>query len=85
VHSFVKFPSTPHLAVLDGGAVRSDKVLSPGVLELFLTHEVTVEEKLYSANLGISFDSEGIIHAQNLSITHRIAKLAVAGKTTLSM
>jgi len=62
---FVKFPSTPHLAVLDGASVRNDKVLSLKERERFLAHKVSVEEKVDGANLGISFDSEGILWAQN--------------------
>lgn len=62
---FVKFPSTPHLAVLDGASVRNDKVLSLKEREHFLAHKVTVEEKIDGANLGISFDSQGILQAQN--------------------
>lgn len=63
--SFVKFPSTPHLAVLDGATVRVDKVLTPVERDRFLDHNVIVEEKIDGANLGISFDSTGTIRAQN--------------------
>lgn len=65
MHKFMKFPSTPYLAVLDGTSVRSDKVFSFSERERFLAHEVNIEEKIDGANLGISFDSEGILHAQN--------------------
>jgi hypothetical protein len=63
--SLVKFPSTPHLAVLGGASVREDKVMTPVQRDHFLAHEVIVEEKIDGANLGISFDSEGVIRLQN--------------------
>lgn len=63
--SFSKFPSTPHLTVLDGATVRDDKVLTPVERDRFLDHGVIVEEKIDGANLGISFDSTGEIQAQN--------------------
>jgi len=62
---FFKFPSTPHLATLAGIDVRGDKVLSESECELFLKHELVIEEKVDGANLGISFDSMGNIRAQN--------------------
>lgn len=62
---FFKYPSTPHLAVLGENDVRSDKVFSPAEREEFLRHEVIVEEKIDGANLGISFDSQGALRAQN--------------------
>lgn len=62
---FFKFPSTPHLATMPGVDIRADKVLTESERDEFLTHEVTVEEKVDGANLGISFDSEGNIYAQN--------------------
>jgi len=65
MQEFVKFPSTPHLAVLDGASVRNDKVLSLSERERFLAHNVTIEEKIDGANLGISFDGEGRLQAQN--------------------
>ena len=63
--SLAKFPSTPHLTVLDGATVRDDKVLTPVERDRFLDHNVIVEEKIDGANLGISFDSKGEIQAQN--------------------
>ena len=63
--SFAKFPSTPHLTVLDGATVRDDKVLTPMERDRFLSHDVIVEEKIDGANLGISFDNAGAILAQN--------------------
>ncbi|WP_319405273.1 RNA ligase family protein [uncultured Desulfosarcina sp.] len=62
---FFKFPSTPHLALLAGVEVRGDKVMSDAEKTRFLDHELVVEEKVDGANLGISFDSDGNIRAQN--------------------
>ncbi len=62
---FFKFPSTPHLATLAGIDIRADKVLSESERDEFLKHGLVVEEKVDGANLGISFDSEGNIRAQN--------------------
>jgi len=62
---FFKFPSTPHLALLGDVQVRDDKVLSELERTTFLQHKIVVEEKVDGANLGISFDSEGNIRAQN--------------------
>lgn len=62
---FVKFPSTPHLAILTGHSVRDDKVFSVEQRGEFLRHEIIVEEKVDGANLGISFDGKGICRCQN--------------------
>ncbi|MES9906449.1 MAG: RNA ligase family protein [Sedimenticola sp.] len=62
---FFKFPSTPHLTTLAGVDIRGDKVLSESERDEFLRHGLVVEEKVDGANLGISFDSEGNIRAQN--------------------
>jgi ATP-dependent RNA circularization protein (DNA/RNA ligase family) len=62
---FFKFPSTPHLATLAGVNIRGDKVLSESERDEFLQHNLVIEEKVDGANLGISFDSEGNIRAQN--------------------
>lgn len=62
---FFKFPSTPHLATLAGVDIRDDKVLSESERDDFLQNDLVVEEKVDGANLGISFDSEGNIRAQN--------------------
>ncbi len=62
---FFKFPSTPHLALLGDIDVRGDKVLMEAERNEFLLHELTIEEKVDGANLGISFDSSGNIRAQN--------------------
>ena len=63
--NFFKFPSTPHLALLGDIEVRGDKVMSESERNDFLRHEVVVEEKVDGANLGISFDTEGNVRAQN--------------------
>lgn len=63
--NFVKFPSTPHLVTLPGVEIRDDKVLTAQERREFLTRELTVEEKVDGANLGISFDSSGNLLAQN--------------------
>lgn len=63
--AFFKFPSTPHLATLPSVEVRDDKVFTTFEREEFLQHEITVEEKVDGANLGISFDGEGNIRVQN--------------------
>lgn len=62
---FFKFPSTPHLATMPGIDIRGDKVLSDLERDEFLRHYLVLEEKVDGANLGISFDSEGNIRAQN--------------------
>lgn len=62
---FFKFPSTPHLATLAGVDIRGDKVLSESECNEFLRHDLVIEEKVDGANLGISFDSDGNIQAQN--------------------
>lgn len=64
-NGFLKFPSTPHLALLNGVKVRDDKVMSKSERDDFLRHELVVEEKIDGANLGISFDPDGNIRAQN--------------------
>lgn len=62
---FFKFPSTPHLTTLGGVDIRGDKVMSKSEQDEFLRHELTVEEKVDGANLGISFDADGNIRVQN--------------------
>lgn len=62
---FFKFPSTPHLAIMPGVIIRGDKVLTESERDEFLRHELTVEEKVDGANLGLSFDANGNIRAQN--------------------
>jgi ATP-dependent RNA circularization protein (DNA/RNA ligase family) len=65
INDFFKFPSTPHLATLAGVDIRGDKVLSESERDEFLRYDLVVEEKVDGANLGISFDSEGNVRAQN--------------------
>jgi ATP-dependent RNA circularization protein (DNA/RNA ligase family) len=65
MEDFLKFPTTPHLALLGEVAVRGDKVMAPAEREKFLSNEVVVEEKVDGANLGLSFDVEGNLRAQN--------------------
>ena len=62
---FFKFPSTPHLALLGGVDVRGDKVMSEFERDAFLAHALVIEEKVDGANLGISFDADGNVRAQN--------------------
>ncbi len=62
---FIKFPSTPHLAVLGNTPVRDDKVLSVAEQNEFLERLIVVEEKIDGANLGVSFDEHGNIRLQN--------------------
>ena len=62
---FFKFPSTPHLAALGNNDVRDDKCFSDAERENFLSHKITIEEKIDGANLGISFDSNGDVFFQN--------------------
>lgn len=63
---FFRFPSTPHLTWLaDKGMPRDDKVLSPAEVDVLLSGDVVVEEKLDGANLGISLAPDGSLRAQN--------------------
>jgi ATP-dependent RNA circularization protein (DNA/RNA ligase family) len=62
---FFKFPSTPHIALLGDIDVRGDKVMSDLDRDKFLQHELVVEEKIDGANVGISFDADGNVCAQN--------------------
>ncbi|GAA5264601.1 hypothetical protein ACOSOMT5_P1026 [Acidiphilium sp. MT5] len=62
---FFRFPHTPHLAWLDTGKPRDDKVLAPTEANSLLAGEVIVEEKLDGANLGVSGDPSGQLRLQN--------------------
>ncbi len=64
-NDFHKFPKTPHLAILVDNIVRDDKVMSESEREMFLRHELVIEEKIDGANLGISFDQDVHIQCQN--------------------
>lgn len=61
---FFRFPRTPHLVWLAAGEARDDKVLSPAEAEAFLDGDVSVEEKVDGANVGLSLTDSGI-RAQN--------------------
>uniref|UniRef100_A0A7C4RT67 DNA ligase n=1 Tax=Desulfatirhabdium butyrativorans TaxID=340467 RepID=A0A7C4RT67_9BACT len=50
---------------MPGVEIRGDKVLTESERDEFLAHELIVEEKVDGANLGLSFDTEGNIRAQN--------------------
>lgn len=63
--SFYKFPSTPYLYSPANQKIREDKVLSEKEAEWFLSNRIVVEEKIDGANLGISFDSNGVLQLQN--------------------
>lgn len=62
---FFRFPHTPHIAWLAGGAPRDDKVLSLAEAAEVLAGEVVLEEKLDGANLGFSVSPDGTVRAQN--------------------
>jgi ATP-dependent RNA circularization protein (DNA/RNA ligase family) len=62
---FYKFPKTPILIAHKGQNFRDEKLMSEEEVYQFLRHEITVEEKIDGANLGISFDSNGMIQVQN--------------------
>jgi hypothetical protein len=64
-NDFLKFPSTPHIAVLDGVVIRGDKVFTETEREEFLEHKLIIEEKVDGANLGISFDTSGNLKVQD--------------------
>lgn len=62
---FFRFPHTPHVIWLGAESPREDKVLSLEENKELLSGSVSIEEKLDGANLGISFDANGEIQAQN--------------------
>lgn len=62
---FYKFPSTPYLIEPNNVPLRTDKIFSESERKYFLSHKLTIEEKIDGANLGISFDDEGNIKLQN--------------------
>lgn len=64
-NNFYKFPSTPYLIAPKHVPLRSDKVMNESERVSFLSHKLTVEEKIDGANLGISFDHQGNIKLQN--------------------
>lgn len=62
---FFRFPHIAYLAWLGAGAPRDDKVLSRAEIQALLADEVTVEEKLDGANVGLSLGPDGELRAQN--------------------
>lgn len=60
-----KFPRTPHLAWLGHAEPRGDKVLSPEERASFQSAEITVEEKVDGANIGLSLAPNGRVQLQN--------------------
>ena len=62
---FYKFPRTPILARHDHQFFNNEHILSASEAADFLKNEITIEEKIDGANLGISFDSDGTIRFQN--------------------
>ncbi|MBQ0930255.1 RNA ligase family protein [Ideonella alba] len=64
-HEFFRFPHTPHLAWLGAGEPRDDKVLSAQEAASLLEGEVTLEEKVDGANLGLSLGPDGALRMQN--------------------
>ena len=61
-----KFPKTSHLLWLSPQPARDDKVMSHAEAEAFLSSgEIVIEEKVDGANLGLSFDDDGRLRAQN--------------------
>ena len=64
-NGFLKFPRTPYLFPVEGMELRGDRVCADSEIRSFLTNEITVEEKLDGANVGISVTSDGVIRVQN--------------------
>lgn len=62
---FFKFPATLHLLSLGTQVARDDKLMSPDDVAHLLSSQITIEEKLDGANLGISIGSNGELCAQN--------------------
>ena len=65
VESFYRFPNTPYLIKPSAKTSRLDKILTEEEADLFFSRNVTVEEKIDGANLGISFQKDGEIRLQN--------------------
>lgn len=61
---FVRFPRTPHLALLGDVDVRDDKVMSDQDADEFLQADLIVEEKVDGENLGLSV-VDGEVAAQS--------------------
>ncbi len=63
--NFYKFPSTPHLQNYSSSLLRSEKVITPIEYEVLSKNNITIEEKIDGANLGISFSETGDMLLQN--------------------
>jgi len=67
-HNIIKFPRTHHIFDAGGtGVTRDDLLLSDDEIEEYLNCELTLEEKVDGANLGISIDRDYNIIFQNRS------------------
>lgn len=62
---FFKFPRTPLLISQSTQNLANDRVLSSSDTQTFLSNNISVEEKIDGANLGISFSDDGQIQLQN--------------------
>ena len=62
---FYKFPSTPYIFLDNSTQKKQKNYLTDSEIEVFLSNNITIEEKIDGANLGISFDSNGNILLQN--------------------
>lgn len=63
---FFRYPSTPHLVWLGGSNLpRGDKCLSATEVDVLLAGDVTIEEKIDGANVGLSIGESGDLLAQN--------------------
>ncbi len=63
-NDFFKFPSTPYL-LPPGQDVRGDKIMTEDERSDFLSHPLSIEEKVDGANLGLSFNHQGKLLLQN--------------------
>jgi len=67
-HTIIKFPRTHHIFDAGGsGVTRDDLVLSKEEIKEYLNCELTLEEKVDGANLGMSIDRDYNIIYQNRS------------------
>lgn len=62
---FFKFPHTPHLFWLGREPPRADKVLSAEEAQAFLAGDLSIDEKVDGANIGLSLDHHGELRVQN--------------------
>ncbi len=63
--ALIKFPRTSHLFWLGERPLRDDKLMEPADAERLLRAELSVEEKVDGANLGLSLDANGRVRAQS--------------------